>query len=571
MNTPQKLSLGYADFEKIRRQNRIFADKTPIIYQLITEETPFFLSRPRRFGKTLLISVLKAILEGRKDLFKGLWIYDQEYDWVPHPVISLSFAGDESDTPEELKNNLNYMLHLIADKEKIKLAPGSPGNLFLALIQKLNIKYGKCVAILIDEYDAPIIDHLDDTELAVKMRKTLKGFYGTLKKCERERGFVFITGVSKFAKTSLFSGVNNLTDLTLNEKYANIVGFTIEEFDSLFKEHMEKTLNFCISEKRYENLRSVADLKKRIMDWYDGYSWDGKGSVLNPWAVLSFFFNQKFGNFWLDTGSPTFLENMIKSGKISISDIFNKNFLTEDMNIINIGDRLNLKALLFQSGYLTIARTEYLDKGIQYFLNFPNLEVRASIAKLSFSLSDSIDPLLLAKQGKALLEKLINRDSAGFQLVFKSIIANFSHRVFTYNESFYSMMLTLAITFSGQLCEPQREVEGGVMDLHLRSRHGDDFVIEIKYVPLPSAKDDNSETKIKELMERARDIAFEQIEQKRYYFCFQGGGNKIYKTALIFGGRSEIIIAFQEARNWRLEWDESLNAFAVKENFSDNE
>ncbi|MDR1164516.1 MAG: ATP-binding protein [Deltaproteobacteria bacterium] len=559
MDTPQKLSLGYADFEKIRRQNRIFADKTPIIYQLITEETPFFLSRPRRFGKTLLVSVLTAILEGRKDLFKGLWIYDQEYDWTPHPVISLSLAGLESDTSKDLEKRLNYALRLIARKEDIKLDPGAPGDLFLALIQELNIKYGERVAILIDEYDAPIIEHFNDTDIAIKMRKTLKNFYAALKKCEKERGFVFITGVSKFAKTSLFSGVNNLTDLTLNEKYANIVGFTIEEFDSLFKEHMEKTLNFFIAEKRYEKLRSIADLKKRILDWYDGYSWDGKSSVLNPWAVLSFFFNQKFGNFWLDTGSPTFLENMIKSGKISISDIFNKNFLTEDMNIINIDDRLNLKALLFQSGYLTIARTEYLDKGIQYFLNFPNLEVRASIAKLSFSLSDSIDPLLLAKQGKALLETLINRDSNGFQLVFKSIIANFSHRVFTYNESFYSMMFTLAITFSGQLCEPQREVEGGVMDLHLRSRHGDDFVIEIKYAPLPPAKDDNSKIKIQELMEKARDIAFEQIEQKRYYFCFQGGGNKIYKTALIFGGRSEILIDFQEARNWRLEWDESLN------------
>jgi hypothetical protein len=180
------------------------------------------------------------------------------------------------------------------------------------------------------------------------------------------------------------------------------------------------------------------------------------------------------------------------------------------------------------------------------------------------------DPLLLAKQGKAILETLISRDSVGFTLAFKSFLAFFSYRTFTYNENFYSMIFTLAIMFSGQFCETRKEVDGGVMDLYLRSRYGDDFIIEVKYVPFPSGQTDNYDAKIRELMEAARNAAFEQIEQNRYYFCFQGDGNKIYKTALIFGGRSEIFIDFQEAPNWRLEWDSSRGAYAVKRTSSDD-
>jgi hypothetical protein len=566
MVTTQTLPLGYDNFEDIREDNCIFADKTRLLYNLVKVKTPFILSRPRRFGKTLLVSVLEAILEGRKDLFKGLWIYDQEYDWAPHPVISLSLASIKCASQKELEKRLNYMLRLIAREENVNLEPGAPGDLFLALIQELNIKYNERVAILIDEYDAPIVNQLGNMDLADKMRETLKDFYGALKRCPKRRGFVFITGVSKFAKTSLFSGVNNLTDITLEKEYANILGFTIEEFDHLFKAHMEAILKERISTNGFENIKTIADLKSQIMGWYDGYSWDGESSVLNPWAVLSFFRKKKFGNFWLDTGHPGFLENMIKTGKISVIDIFHKNFFTESMNVIDIGDKLNLKALLFQTGYLTVARIESTSEGDSYFLNFPNLEVKASITQLSLSLEFPIkNPLLLATQGNAILETLINRDPAGFKLAFQSFIGYFSSRVFTYNESFYSMMFILAIAFSGQLCEPQKEVEGGVMDLHFKSRFGDDFVIEIKYVPLPSSKDNSYESKKQDLMEAARDKAFDQIERKRYYFCFQGGGNTIYKTALIFGGRSEILIDFQEARNWKLEWDENLSAYAVKE------
>ncbi|MDR1166987.1 MAG: AAA family ATPase [Deltaproteobacteria bacterium] len=567
MDAPQKLSLGHANFAKIREQNRIFADKTRLIYELITDETPFFLSRPRRFGKTLLVSVLKAIFEGRKELFQGLWIYERtDYDWEPSPVIHLSLSSVKCQSPEILVDSLNFRLNLIAKKEKIELEAGAPSDRFLALIQELNVKYDKRVVILIDEYDAPILKNIEKKKLAEATRGELRDFYGALKDCEDERGFVFITGVSKFAKTSLFSGVNNLTDITLEKKFANILGFTIEEFDHLFKEHMETILKEFMSKKGFENIKTIADLKSRIMGWYDGYSWDGESSVLNPWAVLTFFRKKKFGNFWLDTGHPGFLENMIKKGKITIADMFNNNFFTESMNVIDIGDKLNLKALLFQTGYLTVDRIESTSDGESYFLNFPNLEVKASIAQLSLSLKNPIKkPLLLVTQGKAILETLINRDSTGFQLAFESFISNLSHRVFTYNESFYSMMLTLAIAFSGQLYELQKEVEGGVMDLHFRSRYGDDFVIEIKYVPLPPTEDSSYESKKQEFMEAARDKAFEQIERKRYYFCFQGGGNRIYKTALIFGGRSEILIDFQEARNWKLEWDENINAYSVKE------
>jgi hypothetical protein len=506
-----------------------------------------------------------AVFQGRKDLFQGLWIYDQEYDWTPRPVIRLSLASTGAKNPESLKNFLWSELNFIAKINEIKLEERELSSNFLSLIRQLNIKYNERVVILIDDYDAPIQDYMKNPNLADEMRETLKDFYGSLKSCEEERGFVFITGVSRFAKTSLFSGLNNLTDITLNEKYAHLLGFTIDEFSELFKERMEETLNYFISQNRFTDLNSVADLKKRILEWYDGYSWDGKSSVLNPWAVLTFFDRREFDAFWLETGPPSFLETMIKSGQINIANIFNDNFFAESMNIIDIGNKRNLKALLFQTGYLTVGRIARHGQRIQYFLNFPNLEVRASVAQLSLSLEKHIqNPLLLTEQGKAILETLINRDRAGFKSAFKSFLGNFSYRTFTYDENFFSMMFTLAVTFSGQLREPQKEVEGGVMDLHLKSRHGDDFVIEIKYVHLPSRKDDNYAAKTKKLMKAARDKAFQQIERRRYYFCFQGKGNKIFKTALIFGGRSKVLIDFQEAQNRRLEWDEFHQTYSVQ-------
>ncbi|MDR1166166.1 MAG: AAA family ATPase [Deltaproteobacteria bacterium] len=418
----------------------------------------------------------------------------------------------------------------------------------MALIYELKTKYGKRVAILIDEYDAPLLKNIGKGELAETVRAELDNFYAALKDCEDERGFVFITGVSKFAKTSVFSGLNNLMDLTLDPKYASIVGFTVAEFDSLFKEHMDETLNDVTFSEFYPEVRTVAALRNLILEWYAGYSWDGETSLLNPWDALSFFYRKQFRKFWLETGPPTFLADMFKSGQMNIVDFFSDNFLKEGANALSLSGKSDVKALLFQAGYLTVAKSAKNKGKRGVFLNFPNLTLRASAAELYDSSGMPIaDPLLLARQGRIALEALIMRDSAAFSLAFKNFIEVFARGALALDENFYFKTLALAVMFSGELCEIRKEAEGEAADLRLNSRFGDIFVIEITRVPFPSGPRDNYDAKTRELMDEARNAVFERMERKRHSFPARGGGAKIYKTALVCGDRSEILIDFQEA------------------------
>ncbi|MDR1166315.1 MAG: AAA family ATPase, partial [Deltaproteobacteria bacterium] len=335
MDTTRGLPVGCADFPYIRQNNLIYADKTELIYKLVTKKTsktPYFLSRPRRFGKTLLLSVIKAIFDGRRDLFEGLAIYDKEFDWEPHPVLRFSMDHTMADTPEKLEHYIAMRLQSLAEMEDIKLFGELPSANFERLIEKLNAKYKNGVVVLIDEYDGPILDHLLNKSLADALWMKLKDFYGTLKKCEENLRFIFVTGVSRFVKTSIFSGFNNLRDLTLEEDFANIAGFTTAEFDSLFTSHMEETLKKLKFVKYFREEATVDDLRSRVMDWYDGYSWDGKTRLLNPWSTLYFFVRDKFDNFWFESGAPNFLINMIKAGELNVSDFHDNSFINESMN-----------------------------------------------------------------------------------------------------------------------------------------------------------------------------------------------------------------------------------------------
>ncbi|MDR2142023.1 MAG: AAA family ATPase, partial [Deltaproteobacteria bacterium] len=305
------LPIGMADFEEIRLADSVYADKTEFLRNLLKVRKPYFLSRPRRFGKSLLVSTLEAILRGRRELFQGLRIDSSDYDWTTYPVIRFSMDSIYSDDPEEVKKELRHALDTIVSHESfspdclelLKSSP-SPGTYLASLIQELHLKYGLKPAILIDEYDAPIIRHLDQPERANQVRKILQQFYSALKHAEKDRGFTFITGVTKFTKASIFSALNNLVDLTLDDDYANICGFTLEEFDALFQDHLVETLGYFKSKADWATEWAIADLRREILAWYDGYSWDGKSRVLNPWSVLNFFRSNSFSNYWYNSGDP---------------------------------------------------------------------------------------------------------------------------------------------------------------------------------------------------------------------------------------------------------------------------
>ncbi|MDR1607801.1 MAG: AAA family ATPase, partial [Deltaproteobacteria bacterium] len=312
----KKLPVGTKSFSKIIKDGYIYVDKTKDLYNIIQEPLPYFLSRPRRFGKSLLLNTLKHIFLGHRNLFEGLYIYDQPYDWEPHPVIHIDMSSKFSSTPEALYASLLSELIEYSDSLELCITDTNPVDFFQRLLDKYSKKHGEGrMVVLIDEYDAPILRNIHNSGLAENIRDALKLFYSVLKSKEDLLRFIFITGVTRFTKTSIFSDLNNLVDLTIEPDYANICGFTIEEFDALFQEHMEKSLEPLINNESLPLGSSVADLREKLLVFYDGYSWDGKTKVLNPWSVMNCFRKQKFDNFWFESGTPKFLVDLIKERK----------------------------------------------------------------------------------------------------------------------------------------------------------------------------------------------------------------------------------------------------------------
>ncbi|MDR1140106.1 MAG: AAA family ATPase, partial [Planctomycetaceae bacterium] len=289
----KNLPIGRQSFEDLRNNDCLYVDKTEIIYRIIAEGKVYFLSRPRRFGKSLLMSTMEAIFKGRKELFEGLYIYDK-WDWSQqYPVIKIDWAGIDHSTPERMEKDLVFYLKKIAENYQITLEEESAVGYFRALIESLHNITGKQVVVLIDEYDKPITSHLFDSQLKT-IRTAVHDFYQIMKASDKHLKFVFLTGVSKFSGLSVFSALNNLDDITLRQKYATVCGYTQEELESNFSEYIDSAAEYLGREREH--------LLKRIRHWYNGYTWDGKTAVYNPFSTLKFFQVQRFAGYWFGTG-----------------------------------------------------------------------------------------------------------------------------------------------------------------------------------------------------------------------------------------------------------------------------
>ena len=361
------LPLGRQSFRTLREDNCVYVDKTQHIYNLCMEGKMYFLSRPRRFGKSVLISTMQELFKGNKNLFDGLWIADK-WDWTQKsPVIHISFLI-VSYEKQGLEAGLKaYLLDLYKEH---KIRPTKEDNiktLFFELIKKLHNKHGK-VVILIDEYDKAIIDYLEFHKMpqAKANQEVLGLFYGALKEADEYIRLLFITGISKFTRVSLFSKLNNLTDLTVNPYYSTMLGYTQAELESCFSDYIDISLTVFPHYTREE-------LLAKIRLWYNGYSWDGKNWVYNPSGILSFFANQDFQGYWFQTGMPTFVvKKIIEQGFFQIENIETSlNFLNQYSL-----DNLELTSLLFQTGYLTIK--EKSEDG-DLILSYPNQEVKEAM------------------------------------------------------------------------------------------------------------------------------------------------------------------------------------------------
>ncbi len=462
--TRQRLPIGIQDFRTIRSEGFYYVDKTPLIRRLVDEGRHYFLSRPRRFGKSLLLDTLRSLFACHKSLFEGLDIRPH-WDWsAPHPVVRLSFGGKYNE-PGEVERNV--LTQLEATERDASLLPASsttgPERLF-DLLHRLHRKTGRQVVVLVDEYDKPILDVLHDPELARANRDWLRGFYGIIKDSAEHVRFVFVTGVSMFSKVSLFSGLNNLEDISLDPRYAAICGYRDEDLDRVFAPELDGLD------------------RDEIRTWYDGYRWRGEEPVYNPYDVLLLLRHREFRPWWFETGSPEFLFRLLTEQSVSPLELEGRLAGMDLVSKFDVGD-IGIEALLFQTGYLTIAGEERQGHRTLYRLDYPNREVRLSLndGLLAWLGQKGVEPLERGREFCALLEA---HDFAGFGATLQAWLAGIPYQWHATGdlaryEAWYASLLYMCLRTVGADLRVEEASARGRADMVLR-RGRQVFVIEFK-------------------------------------------------------------------------------------------
>jgi len=509
----RRLPIGIQDFAKLRESGYVYVDKTPVIYKLITGSGgAFFLSRPRRFGKSLLCSTMEAIFEGRKELFgeiagyPALAIDSLNWEWKKHSVIRLDLnPGNYLNGVQELYSVLYSELEKEAERLEITLEKTDVKSQFKYLIRKACEKTGQKTVVIIDEYDKPLIGTMNEPEIHAKLREELKGFYGILKSYDNYLRFVFITGVSKFSHVSIFSDLNHLMDLSLDPRYADICGFTHEEIELNFEPEIQSILN--------ENGNSRNEYFDNLRRFYNGYRFSGKElKIYNPFGLLNHFENSgKFLPYWYETGTPTFLVNLIEKQKIDILGINNLSVRYEDFRKYDI-ENIKAEPLLYQSGYLTI--TDYDAEQNSYILSYPNEEVRASFAKslveqylqVSSNGSGSVIVKLTDSICRGRIEDTIN--------TLKQFFAVIPYDIIKESENYYQTAIHLIFTMLGLNCRSEVRIASGRIDTLVETKN---FVYCFEFK-----------------LNGTADEALAQIDTKEYLLPWAGSGKKLFKVGVVF-------------------------------------
>ena len=464
----KRLPIGQQDFAGLIEWNGIYADKTKIIYDLLNFSQYVFLSRPRRFGKSLLISTLKNLFEGKKELFKGLWI-ENNFDWKGVPVVRIDFNSGESEDFVGLKRAVDSMLKKEADRNGVKLISESNRGKLDELITKLHEKTGERVVLLIDEYDKPIVDHINDLEKAEKNREILRNFYCAIKGCSEMLRFVLITGISRFSKMSIFSELNNLKDISMSETFAAICGFTKEDLNDYFSEYKDLT---C---QKLEISRDELDEKIRF--WYDGYKFDGETHTYNPFSMLNFFSDKKFKNYWFESGLPKLLVDFILQNGINVRELDKVTMSEEELNNFDV-TKINLKALMFQTGYLSIVAKNENGK---YVLDYPNEEVRQSFA--AYLLTNFTDQKYGNHDDK-MLNSLRSGDIDGFIVSVNALLASIPYQIIPKeNENYFSSLIYVMLRVLSVKITSELSSYHGRADAVIKTK---DFIYIFEYKMAPT-------------------------------------------------------------------------------------
>ncbi|PID30192.1 MAG: hypothetical protein CR982_01535 [Candidatus Cloacimonadota bacterium] len=504
-----KLPIGIQTFSKIREDDYIYVDKTKEALELIEQYQYIFLSRPRRFGKSLFLDTLKSIFEGRKEYFKGLYI-EKRYDFSQKfPVIHISFSGDLQ-TDEGLKQTFQRIFR--GNQEALGISCPKDFNFescFVHLIREAYKKYNQKVVVLIDEYDKPILDNIGSYEVLKKRREQLKNFYSILKDNDKYLKFVFLTGVSKFSKVSIFSGLNNLKDISLEEKFGNICGYTHNDIETIFKP-----------------LLQGVDLEK-LKEWYNGYYFL-KDKVYNPFDILLFISeNFTYKNYWFETGNPSFLIELIKKNNYYLPNLENIVVGEEILNSFEI-ENINLETLLFQSGYLTI-KERYINPAdeILYSLKMPNKEIKQSLNRSFLKMIFLNVTNTQANKNKALYS-LFDAKLEDFKRSLISLFASLPYQNYIKNsiniyEGFYSSVIYSYLASLGFPISVEESTNMGRLDMSLLVNNHR-YIFEFKV---------------------GNENALSQIKENRYYEKFLSEGGDIYLVGISFDEEKKNISSFE--------------------------
>ncbi len=373
MSETRLLPIGMQDFSEIRKNNYVYVDKTEQIYNLVSTGKIYFLSRPRRFGKSLLISTLSAYFSGKKDLFRGLKIESLEKNWLSYPVFHFDFSGKEYTSRKDLEEKISLILRNIASVYGVSSSENSVELIFSDYIQLVSQKSGKNVVILVDEYDKPLLETMEDRKVSDDCRSLLRGFFGVLKNCDQFLRFVFITGVTKFSKVSIFSDLNQPNDITFSPSAETLCGITQEELESCFKPE--------IKELALENDMTVSDCINLLKTKYDGYHFSKNlRDIYNPYSILKTFSDCFFGTYWFETGTPSFLIKQLKQNNYDIYN-FTDGVEYSIPTLMNKSDAdFDVVQLLYQTGYITIK--EWNKEFNTFILRYPNTEVEFSFLSI---------------------------------------------------------------------------------------------------------------------------------------------------------------------------------------------
>ena len=499
-----KYPIGIQNFEKIRKDGFLYIDKTTLMYKLVQEGNYYFLSRPRRFGKSLLLSTLHAYFEGKKELFDGLAVANLEKEWQQYPVLHLDLNTGKYSDAEALNAVLDVALsewERLYEKSSVEQSLSSR---FMGIIRRAYEQTGQRVVILVDEYDKPLLQTIDNDALQTDYRNTLKAFYGALKTCDEYIKFAFLTGVTKFGKVSVFSDLNNLNDLSMDSKFTGICGITETE--------MHECLDDCVEELAEANHIGKADCYARLKELYDGYHFcPGTEGVYNPFSVLNTFLKKAFGMYWFETGTPTFLVEMLKKTDYPLENMTQEEITGDILGCIDVMNE-NPLPLIYQSGYLTLR--DYDPVFQVYTLGYPNQEVELGFTRFLLPYYVPRPKNATSFFIKNFVQEIQAGNAQGFMKRLDSLFADGNYQLVGDAELYFQNAVFLIFKMMGFYVCAERPTSDGRMDMLVQTS---DYVYIFEFKINQSAE-----------------VALQQIDAKNYVAPFEADNRKIFKIGVNF-------------------------------------